>query len=126
MISKVQQSPTFQAVKISGNNMPESVKIAISSSRAFQKFGKFYDADVSYIKVASSKNPKVQHPALMINEVKPVGILGKLLDKFRTGKNKQQFVYITTRGQEDADLGRKLETVSSKYLINKYRKATKS
>lgn len=126
MITKVQQSPSFQAIRVPGSDMPAVIQTAVKESKALQRFGKNYNADVNYTVLASSRNTQKAHPALIISDVKPIGILRKLVDKFQNGKNKKQFLYLSTRGYKDEDLAQKLKSVSSKYVLEKYKKATKS
>lgn len=48
MITKVQQSPSFQAIRVQGSDMPAVIQTAVKESKALQRFGKNYNADVNY------------------------------------------------------------------------------
>ncbi len=119
-IEKV-QSPTFGAVRIYGDkNMPEVVYNALLDSKAVEKFGKRYNADVSYILMRSSKDPKLVHPALIVSDISPVNLFRKIVDKFKRINNDGQFFYVSSHGTKESDLSDKLTKVSEDYLIDKY------
>ena len=62
MITKVQQSPSFQAIRVQGSDMPAVIQTAVKESKALQRFGKNYNADVNYTVLASSRNTQKAHP----------------------------------------------------------------
>lgn len=115
------QSPNFTAIRVPGfESMPGAVYDAVKSSKAVNKFGKKYNAEINYVMMGSSKDNKIAHPALIINNISPVNIFNKLLNKFRGIPNEGQFFYFTTHGTEESDLCRKLAKIDENYLINKY------
>lgn len=115
------QSQSFGAIRISGaSTMPEIVHNAILDSKAIQKFGQRYNANVGYILMTSSKNPGVVHPAIVVSEISPVHLFRKIVNKFKKIPNEGQFFYVPTHGTKDVDLCDKLTKVPEDYLINKY------
>lgn len=121
-VKKVQNTPSFQALNYK-NNLPEIIKTTVENSQALAKFGKKYNADVDYIQLQSSK--KQLRPALIISNIVPKG-MQKLIDKIKGVDGKGQFMYISTRGTKEEDLSKKIMSVSSDYIINKYSKAFKT
>lgn len=115
------QSPAFGAVNISGDkNMPKVVYNALLESKTIEKFGKRYNADVSYILMKSSKDPELTHPALIVSDISPVNLFRKIVDKFKRIDNEGQFFYVSSHGTKPSDLSDKLTKVPDNYLIDKY------
>lgn len=120
--TKLQQTPhqSFQALKYDKKLTQEIVKQTIEQSKALQKFGKKYNANIDYIQLSANKNEI--HPAFLISNIIPRGIQ-KIIDKIKHINSKNQFIYISTRGTKNEDLHKKLTSVSENYLIKKYQKA---
>lgn len=114
-------SPTFGGINVLGvDNMPAAIHKAIKESPAINKFGKRYNADISYALMGSATNKNIIHPALIISNISPVTFFRKVIDKFRGIENNGDFLYLPTHGSKESDLSRKLTSVSENYLIKKY------
>lgn len=118
-IVKVQTPQTFQGLNYR-SDLPETVKKAIENSNALKKFGQKYDAEIDYIQLQSAKG-KI-HPAFVISNIIPKGIQ-KVIDKIKGIDAKNQFMYLSTHGQEEADLYNKYTKVADNYVIKSYQKA---
>lgn len=119
-IPQVQQNRTsFQAIKIN-QNIPESVAKAIQESNAFKKFGKNYDADVFYAEIADVKAKNITHPGLIVEDIKPVSRMQKIINKLKN-IDEQGFFFVSTHGKRQEDLSAKLLRVEEDYVINKYK-----
>ena len=119
-VVKIQTPQTFQGLNYR-SDLPEMVKKTIETSNALKKFGEKYNADIDYIQLKSSKN-KTTHPAFLISNIIPKGIQ-KLIDKVKGVNSKNQFMYLSTHGQEEADLYNKYTKVAENYVIKSYQKA---
>lgn len=122
-VVNVQAPQTFQGLNYR-SDLPEMVKKTIETSNALKKFGKKYNADIDYIQLKSSKN-KTTHPAFLISNIIPKGIQ-KLIDKVKGVNSKNQFMYLSTHGNEEADLYNKYTKVAENYVINSYQKTFSS
>lgn len=122
-VVNVQAPQTFQGLNYR-SDLPEMVKKTIETSNALKKFGEKYNADIDFIHLKSSKN-KSTHPAFLISNIIPKGIQ-KLIDKFKGVDSKNQFMYLSTHGHEDADLYNKYTKVAENYVIKTYQKTFNS
>lgn len=113
-----QQPVSFRALTY--NKEVQAIKYTIEYSKALQKFGKKYNANIDYVQLSSKQNET--HPAFMISNIVPIGIQ-KIIDKIKKVNAKDQFMYITTRGTKYYDLHRKLSLVPEDYITKKYQKA---
>ncbi len=120
--TKLQQTPhqSFQALKYDKKLTPEIVKQTIEQSKALQKFGKKYNANIDYVQL-STKSEETR-PAFIISNIIPRGFQ-KIVDKIKRIDSQDQFLYVTTKGVTENDLHRKFTSVSEDYLIKKYQKA---
>lgn len=123
-VINVQTQQTFQGFNYR-SDLPEVVKRTIETSNALKAFSKKYNADIDYIQLTSSKNKTITHPAFLISNISPKGIQ-KLVDKVKGVKSKNQFMYLSTHGQEETDLYNKYTKVAENYVINSYQKTFSS
>lgn len=110
------QSTSFQMLRISKGSMPDSVYSAIKASKAFEKFGSLYDAEVSYCHVGSRKYQNVAHPALIIENIQPISISKIFFHLFKPLR-KDDFIYFMTHGTRNEDLVYKINNVDENKLI---------
>lgn len=99
-VVNVQAPQTFQGLNYR-SDLPEMVKKTIETSNALKN--------------------KSTHPAFLISNIIPKGIQ-KLIDKFKGVDSKNQFMYLSTHGHEDADLYNKYTKVAENYVIKTYQK----
>jgi len=121
-IQKVNNAPSFKALYIKksweGSKVLEE---ALKSSKALQKFGKRYDADLSYVRFLDEGNCKITHPAVQICNIRPVNLFIKIIDFFKGGiVPKNSFFSIRTNGTCDEQLISKLNKLDSNFVLQKY------
>lgn len=118
-VVKIQTPQSFQGLNYR-SNLPEIVKETIENSNALKKFGQKYDAEIDYVHLQSSKGKP--HPAFVISNIIPKGVQ-KIIDKIKGIDSRNQFMYLSTHGNEEADLYNKYTKVAENYVIKSYQKA---
>lgn len=121
-VQKVNYTPSFKALRIDkaweGSKVLEE---ALKSSKALQKFGEKYDADLSYTSFFDEGSYKIIHPAVQISNIRPVNLYRKISDFFKgVIAPKGMFFSIRTNGTTDAQLLSKLNKLDSDSVLNKY------
>jgi len=118
-IQKTGYTPSFRAL-ITGNSS-EIVNKAIKSSKALQKFGKEYDAQVCYSALLDSNDNNIVHPAILVSEIKPANLYRKIVDFFAGRKAEgSNFFFVKTHGTTDKELLKKLEKLPNNALFEMY------
>lgn len=116
-------TPSFGALKLS-NNVPDLLKEAVNKSKAFQNFGKKFDANVEYVSWRSGSTTDTNiYPSIMLRNVKPANFFTKLkmfMSKIKVD-NMVDFGIKTHRIPTDEHLAEKIENLPESHLLDKFK-----
>lgn len=116
-------TPSFGSLKFK-NNVPDLLKESINNSKAFQNFGKKFDANIEYIPWCSGSSADTNiYPSIMLRDIKPVNFFTKLkmfISKIKID-NMVDFGIKTHHIPTDEHLADKIEHLSDSHLLDKFK-----